>query len=40
MCRVLAHDLAGMGSGPSRRAAEQAAAAVAMAELLEKTGWT
>jgi ribonuclease-3 len=40
MCRVPAHDLAGMGSGPSRRAAEQAAAAVAMAELLEKTGWT
>lgn len=40
MCRVPAHDLAGMGSGPSRRAAEQAAAAVAMAELRDKTGWT
>ena len=40
MCRVSAHDLAGMGSGPSRRAAEQAAAAVAMTELRDKTGWT
>ena len=39
MCRVPAHDLAGMGSGPSRRAAEQAAAAVAMTELRDKTGW-
>ena len=39
MCRVAVHDLAGMGSGPSRRAAEQAAAAVAMVELREKTGW-
>jgi ribonuclease-3 len=39
MCRVAAHDLAGMGSGPSRRAAEQAAAAVAMTELRDKTGW-
>ena len=40
MCRVPLHDLAGMGSGPSRRAAEQAAAVVAMAELRDKTGWT
>ena len=39
MCRVPAHDLAGMGSGPSRRAAEQAAAAVAVVELRDKTGW-
>jgi len=39
MCRVPAHELAGMGSGPSRRAAEQAAAGVAMVELRDKTGW-
>ena len=40
MCRIAAHDLAGMGSGPSRRAAEQAAAGVALGELRDKTGWT
>ena len=40
MCRAPAHDLAGLGSGPSRRAAEQAAAAVTLAELRDKTGWT
>jgi hypothetical protein len=40
MCRVPAHDLAGMGSGPSRRAAEQAAAAVVHLELVEKLGLT
>ena len=39
MCRVAAQDLAGMGSGPSRRAAEQAAAVVVMAELRAATGW-
>lgn len=40
MCRIPAHDIAGLGSGPSRRAAEQAAAAVTITELRERTGWT
>jgi ribonuclease-3 len=40
VCRVAAHDLAGTGSGPSRRAAEQAAAGVALVALRERTGWT
>ncbi|MBU3694783.1 MAG: ribonuclease III [Rhodocyclaceae bacterium] len=39
MCRIAAHELAGMGSGPSRRAAEQAAAGVTLGELRDRTGW-